>query len=135
MPIYEYKCLNCGNQLEIMQKISDETLRECPRCQGKLEKQWSLSGFQFKGTGWYVSDYGKHGEAERKAESNAKKTVETGSEKSAENKSEKGADGNSNSAGSDAAKTSSTVESTAGTSSASKPENKPAESKPTAKTD
>lgn len=57
MPIYEYKCSNCGNELEVMQKISDEPLEFCPRCQGKLEKQWSLSGFQFKGSGWYVSDY------------------------------------------------------------------------------
>jgi putative FmdB family regulatory protein len=57
MPIYEYKCLDCGAHLEIMQKISEEPLKICENCGGKLEKQWSRSGFQFKGEGWYVTDY------------------------------------------------------------------------------
>ncbi len=57
MPIYEYKCLDCGVNLEKMQKVSDEPLTVCEKCGGKLEKQWSLSGFQFKGAGWYVTDY------------------------------------------------------------------------------
>jgi putative FmdB family regulatory protein len=60
MPIYEYKCLDCGSQFEKMQKVSDEPLSVCEKCSGKLEKQWSLSGFQFKGEGWYVSEYGKN---------------------------------------------------------------------------
>jgi putative FmdB family regulatory protein len=59
MPIYEYKCLDCGSQFEKMQKVSDLPLSVCEKCSGKLEKQWSLSGFQFKGEGWYVSEYGK----------------------------------------------------------------------------
>jgi putative FmdB family regulatory protein len=59
MPIYEYKCLDCGSQFEKMQKVSDSPLTVCEKCSGKLEKQWSLSGFQFKGEGWYVSEYGK----------------------------------------------------------------------------
>ena len=57
MPIYEYKCSECGKHIEKMQKISDEPLTVCEVCGGKMEKQWSLSGFQFKGAGWYVSDY------------------------------------------------------------------------------
>ena len=57
MPIYEYKCADCGAHVERMQKVSDEPLSVCEVCGGKLEKQWSLSGFQFKGAGWYVSDY------------------------------------------------------------------------------
>ncbi|MEP7039771.1 MAG: FmdB family zinc ribbon protein [Acidobacteriota bacterium] len=57
MPIYEYKCLDCGSHIEKMQKASDEPLRVCEKCGGKLEKQWSLSGIQFKGEGWYVTDY------------------------------------------------------------------------------
>ena len=57
MPIYEYKCADCGAQIEKMQKISDAPLTVCEVCGGKLEKQWSLSGFQFKGAGWYVTDY------------------------------------------------------------------------------
>ena len=57
MPIYEYKCLDCGSHVEKMQKSSDEPLKVCENCGGSLEKQWSLSGFQFKGAGWYVTDY------------------------------------------------------------------------------
>jgi putative FmdB family regulatory protein len=57
MPIYEYKCVDCGTHLEKMQKVSDAPLTVCDNCGGKLEKQWSRSGFQFKGEGWYVTDY------------------------------------------------------------------------------
>lgn len=57
MPIYEYKCQQCGRHFEVRQSVSDEPLATCEKCHGKLEKQWSLSGFQFKGAGWYVTDY------------------------------------------------------------------------------
>lgn len=57
MPIYEYKCLECNSYFEKMQKVSDEPLKTCEKCGGELEKQISLSGFQFKGAGWYVTDY------------------------------------------------------------------------------
>ena len=57
MPIYEYKCQQCGLHFEKRQSVSDEPLTTCEKCHGKLEKQWSLSGFQFKGAGWYVTDY------------------------------------------------------------------------------
>lgn len=63
MPIYEYTCRKCGAHLEVMQKISDKPLARHERCGGKLEKEWSRTGFQFKGSGWYVTDY-----AGRKAE-------------------------------------------------------------------
>jgi putative FmdB family regulatory protein len=76
MPIYEYKCLVCGTHLEKMQKVTDEPLKVCENCGGKLEKQWSRSGFQFKGEGWYVTDYAgkKNGGAEKSSggESTAK---------------------------------------------------------------
>ncbi|HZH33787.1 MAG TPA: FmdB family zinc ribbon protein [Pyrinomonadaceae bacterium] len=101
MPIYEYKCLNCENHLEIMQKISDEPLTECPNCNGKLEKQWSRTGFQFKGTGWYVTDYAGKG-AEAKTEAKAETAPAT----------------------TDAPKTSSSAESTTAANTASKPETK-----------
>jgi len=47
--------------MEVMQKISDEPLKECEKCGGVLEKQWSLSGFQFKGAGFYKTDYASGG--------------------------------------------------------------------------
>lgn len=70
MPIYEYKCQQCGLQFERRQSVSDEPLTTCEKCHGKLEKQWSLSGFQFKGAGWYVTDYA--GKKTSPAESTAK---------------------------------------------------------------
>jgi len=64
MPIYEYSCQKCGAHLEVMQKITDKPLARHARCGGKLEKEWSRTGFQFKGSGWYVTDYaGKKSEA------------------------------------------------------------------------
>lgn len=80
MPIYEYKCADCGTHLEKMQKVSDEPLKVCEKCGGKLEKQWSRSGFQFKGEGWYVTDYAaKKSDKAEKTEKNSgdKETAKT----------------------------------------------------------
>jgi putative FmdB family regulatory protein len=64
MPIYEYTCRKCNAHVEVMQKISDKPLARHAKCGGKLEKEWSRTGFQFKGTGWYVTDYaGKKSDA------------------------------------------------------------------------
>ena len=65
MPIYEYTCQKCGHHLEVMQKMSDKPLSKCPECKGKLEKIFSQTSFQLKGSGWYVSDYAKSGKTEK----------------------------------------------------------------------
>lgn len=58
MPIYEYVCHSCGRQFEIMQKISDEPLSNCPTCHAnEVTKLVSAPSFQLKGTGWYVTDF------------------------------------------------------------------------------
>jgi putative FmdB family regulatory protein len=57
MPIYEYQCRKCKAHTEILQKVTDKPLVKCGKCGGRLEKQWSSTSFQFKGTGWYVTDY------------------------------------------------------------------------------
>lgn len=58
MPIYEYRCSDCGHELEAMQKMSDPALTDCPECnQPKLEKLISAAGFQLKGGGWYETDF------------------------------------------------------------------------------
>jgi putative FmdB family regulatory protein len=79
MPIYEYKCKKCGAQVEKMQKVADAPLTACEKCGGGLEKQWSLSGFQFKGEGWYVTDYSKKsgGPAENAAGGEKSSTTES----------------------------------------------------------
>jgi putative FmdB family regulatory protein len=64
MPIYEYSCQKCGERVEAMQRVSDKPLKRHAKCGGRLEKEWSRTGFQFKGSGWYVTDYaGKKGES------------------------------------------------------------------------
>ena len=65
MPIYEYSCQKCGRHLEVMQKMSDKPLTRCPECKGKLEKIFSQTSFQLKGSGWYASDYTSRGKAEK----------------------------------------------------------------------
>lgn len=65
MPIYEYTCQKCGHHLEVMQKMSDKPLTKCPECKGKLEKIFSQTSFQLKGSGWYVSDYTARGKADK----------------------------------------------------------------------
>jgi putative FmdB family regulatory protein len=58
MPIYEYKCQDCGHQLEAMQRVSEPALIDCPACgKAELKKLVSAAGFQLKGTGWYATDF------------------------------------------------------------------------------
>jgi putative FmdB family regulatory protein len=59
MPLYEYRCSLCGNTLEVIQKFNQPLLEKCPRCGGKLIKLLSPPMIQFKGSGWYVTDYAK----------------------------------------------------------------------------
>lgn len=58
MPLYEYRCLECGRHTEVLQKFSDAPLRRCEECRGKLEKLVSRSAFHLKGGGWYAGGYG-----------------------------------------------------------------------------
>jgi len=58
MPIYEYRCEACGHELEVIQKVSDAPLSDCPTCgESTLTKLVSAAGFQLKGSGWYVTDF------------------------------------------------------------------------------
>lgn len=58
MPIYEYRCEACGHQLEVLQKISDQRLTDCPSCQQPaLKKMVSAAGFRLSGSGWYETDF------------------------------------------------------------------------------
>jgi putative FmdB family regulatory protein len=60
MPIYEYKCPKCG-VFEAMQRISEPSLKKCPTCKSKVERQISRGSFILKGSGWYATDYAKKG--------------------------------------------------------------------------
>ena len=83
MPIYEYECRKCKAHVEAFQKVSDKPLTKCVKCGGKLERKISAPAIQFKGSGWYVTDYaskttkGEKSESESVPEAKADKTDKT----------------------------------------------------------
>ncbi len=87
MPIYEYTCQKCKAHIEIIQKVTDKPLARHGKCGGKLEKEWSKTGFQFKGTGWYVTDYaGKKTDAKDAKEEPKEKKNDAAADKTSEAK-------------------------------------------------
>jgi putative FmdB family regulatory protein len=79
MPIYEYSCKKCGN-FEVMQGIKEDPLKKCPTCNAKVTKMISRSAFHLKGSGWYMTDYGKNGSSGASSESKAGETKSSTSE-------------------------------------------------------
>jgi putative FmdB family regulatory protein len=65
MPLYEYQCDACGRRFERIQKFSDPPVDVCPTCGGSVRKLLSSPAIQFKGSGWYITDYAKSGEAKK----------------------------------------------------------------------
>jgi putative FmdB family regulatory protein len=59
MPLYEYECKKCGHRFEKIQKYSDKMVKKCPDCGGQVEQMISAPAVQFKGSGWYVTDYAR----------------------------------------------------------------------------
>ena len=59
MPLYEYECDSCGHRFEVIQKFSDAPVDTCPKCGKSVHKLISSPAIQFKGTGWYITDYAK----------------------------------------------------------------------------
>ena len=84
MPIYEYECGKCGGRVEVLQKMSDPPLNRHQKCGGRLSRLVSAPGIQFKGTGWYVTDYARKG----RSESGDKTSDSSGSESKAKTESE-----------------------------------------------
>jgi len=74
MPIYEYKCQSCEQLIEVMQRMSEAPLTTCENCGGDLKKQISAPAFQFKGTGWYVTDYADKGKGKKEEEKSGEKS-------------------------------------------------------------
>jgi len=61
VPLYEYECRSCGHRFEKIQKFSDPPPKTCPKCRGRVRKLLSAPAIQFKGSGWYVTDYARKG--------------------------------------------------------------------------
>ena len=59
MPLYEYRCLKCDRHTDKIEKVDGPHLKKCPHCSGKVESVITAPSIQFKGSGWYVNDYGK----------------------------------------------------------------------------
>ena len=92
MPLYEYQCVLCGERVEVIQRFSDPPYSHCPKCGGDMKKLLSVPAIQFKGSGWYKTDYAsKNSKPESKSETSESKTetkTETKSETKSESKSE-----------------------------------------------
>jgi putative FmdB family regulatory protein len=75
MPIYAYRCAACGHAKDVLQKISDPPLADCPACGApRFEKQLTAAGFQLKGSGWYVTDFRNNGAVKAEAKPDTKLT-------------------------------------------------------------
>ena len=92
MPLYEYRCLKCKRHTEKIENMNGPHLNKCPHCGGKVESVLTAPAIQFKGSGWYVTDYGKgdSGPRKKEKESDAGTKSETSSETKAEKKAESG---------------------------------------------
>jgi putative FmdB family regulatory protein len=91
MPIYAYKCAECGHQMDVIRKVSDPPLTDCPSCgKSTLVKQVTAAGFQLKGAGWYVTDFRDQGANKKKdtAKADDKTTTEQSTDSKAETKSD-----------------------------------------------
>jgi putative FmdB family regulatory protein len=72
VPLYEYKCVKCGHRFEKIESVSAAATKKCPECGGKAERLLAAPAIQFKGSGWYVTDY-----AGRNADGSSKEAKET----------------------------------------------------------
>ena len=77
MPLYEYQCKKCGHRFEKIQKFSDKMVKKCPECGGAVEQTISAPAVQFKGSGWYVTDYAKKSSAPPSVDSGGKESKES----------------------------------------------------------
>jgi len=95
MPLYEYQCESCAHRFERIQKFSDPPIESCPQCGSAVRKLLSSPAIQFKGSGWYITDYARKGGAgagtsdsgsDSKSDSKADASSETKSESNADTK-------------------------------------------------
>ncbi len=93
MPLYEYQCVQCNDRVEIIQRLSDPPHSECAKCGGEMKKLLSAPAIQFKGSGWYKTDYAakpatSSTSSDSKSDTKSETKTETKSETKAETKSE-----------------------------------------------
>jgi putative FmdB family regulatory protein len=86
VPIYEYRCTKCGHRFEAIQKVNDSPLSKCEKCKGKVERLISSPAIQFKGSGWYITDYARKGTGPSEPTGSSDKTSESSSSEGASEK-------------------------------------------------
>lgn len=86
MPLYEYECKKCGHRFEKIQKFSDKMVKKCPECGGRVEQMISAPAVQFKGSGWYVTDYAKKSHTPASSDGGSKDSKESKDSKKDEKK-------------------------------------------------
>jgi putative FmdB family regulatory protein len=89
MPLYEYRCTKCGHVFEKLQTFSARKIKKCPECGGRVEQTITAPTVQFKGSGWYVTDYPKKSGGASSGESAAKDSKESNSKDSSSKESKK----------------------------------------------
>jgi putative FmdB family regulatory protein len=102
MPLYEYQCDACGHKFEVIQKFSDPLIDTCPKCGSPVHKLFSSPAIQFKGSGFYITDYPKNasggapkssgGAKDKEASASAESPAEKGADKAADKGSDKSGD-------------------------------------------
>jgi putative FmdB family regulatory protein len=90
MPLYEYQCDACGHRFEVIQKYSDAPIEICEKCGGAVRKLLSSPAIQFKGSGWYITDYARAGKSDgsSKSDSSSSSKSDSSSSSSSESKTE-----------------------------------------------
>ncbi len=88
MPLYEYECKKCGHRFEKIQKFSDRMVKKCPQCGGQVEQMISAPAVQFKGSGWYVTDYAKKSSSPGSSGSGDSSSRDSSSDSSSKDKKE-----------------------------------------------
>ena len=96
MPIYEYECESCGRVIEKWQKITEEPIKTCEHCGGRVHKLVSMSSFHLKGSGWYVTDYAKKNTKDAKKEKASTSAKDAKGSSSGSNANNKGGAGTAN---------------------------------------
>ena len=89
MPLYEYECEQCSHRFERIQKFSDPLVEICPECSGPVRKLLSSPAIQFKGTGWYITDYARKpsgGQADEKSKADETSAAKGSSDSSSDSK-------------------------------------------------
>lgn len=122
MPTYQYRCADCGHQLEVVQSFTDEALTRCPECAGQLRKQFSAVGVVFKGSGFYRTDSGASGNGKRPSEGakDGDSSKDKSTSTSTSSSSDSGKSSSSDSSGTSSKSTASTSSSSSSTATATK---------------